>query len=90
VNRSTRRAGLGELAQQGVDLALGADVDAARGVEAQHRREAGGQPAGERELLLVAAGQPPCLALARVSIDSASIAFCTRRVSSRRLIGPSA
>ena len=33
-----RGAGRGELAQQVVDLALGADVDAARRVEAEERR----------------------------------------------------
>ena len=43
------------LAQQHVDLALGADVDAARRVEAEHRLEARREPAGERELLAVAA-----------------------------------
>ena len=47
----------GELAHQPVDLGLGADVDALRRlVEDQHRRLRR-QPAGQRHLLLVAAGE---------------------------------
>ena len=47
----------GQLGQQPVHLGLGADVDAAgRLVDDQHPR-AGGQPLGEHDLLLVAAGQ---------------------------------
>ena len=41
-----RRAGLGEVAQQHVDLVLGADVDAAGGVEAEHRRGRRRRPSG--------------------------------------------
>src|SRR4029078_12473462 len=58
-----RRAGFRELAQERVDLALGADVDAARRVEAEHRADAAGDPACDRHLLLVAAGQAPDLTL---------------------------
>ena len=65
-----RRAGLRQLAQQSVDLALGADVDAAGRVEAEHRPDAAGDPARDGDLLLVAARQAPDLAAARVSIWS--------------------
>ena len=65
-----RRVGTGQVAQQAVDLALGPDVDAARGVEAQHRLDAAGYPARNRHLLLVAAGQPAHLgAGARVDLQ---------------------
>ena len=46
-----------EVAQELVDLLLGADVDAARRVEAEHRPDAARDPPGDRHLLLVAAGQ---------------------------------
>ena len=69
-----RRARRRELAQELVDLALGADVDAARRVEAEHRPDAAGDPARDRHLLLVAARQAADLApAARVSIWSCSI-----------------
>ena len=55
-------AGRGQVAQQDVDLGLGADVDPARGVEAQHRLDAAGDPARDRHLLLVPAGEAPHLA----------------------------
>ncbi len=61
---------VGELAQQSVDLRLGLDVDAPGGVEAQQHLEAGGQPAADRQLLLVATGQPAHLALgAHVDVE---------------------
>ena len=56
-------AGLREVAEQHVDLLLRADVDAAGRVEAEHRVHATGDPAGDRHLLLVAAGQAADLAL---------------------------
>ena len=66
-----RRALRRELAQQPVDLALGADVDAARRIEAEDRPRAGGDPARDRHLLLVAAGEPLHLALrARVDLQA--------------------
>ena len=65
-----RGAVLGEPAQERVDLALRADVDAARRVEAEQRAEAGGEPARDRDLLLVAAREPAHLALrARVDLQ---------------------
>ncbi len=51
------RAVGGEVAQELVDLMLGADVDAAGRVEAEERPDAAGDPAGDRHLLLIAAGQ---------------------------------
>ena len=57
-----RGAGLRQVAEQHVDLVLGADVDAAGRVEAEHRPHAAGDPARDRHLLLVAAGEPPHLA----------------------------
>src|SRR5207244_1458794 len=39
--------GLGEVPQQQVDLLLRPDVDAASGVEAQHRVHSSGDPAGD-------------------------------------------
>ena len=51
------RPSRGQLAHQPVDLGLGADVDALRRlVEDQHARLRR-QPAGQRDLLLVAAGE---------------------------------
>ena len=47
----------GELAQQAVDLLLGAHVDAAGRVEAEDGAGVGGDPAGDGHLLLVAAGE---------------------------------
>ena len=65
-----RLALAGEFAQQPVDLLLGADVDAARRVEAEHGAGVRGDPARDRHLLLVAAGQPLDLALrARVDLQ---------------------
>ena len=57
-----RRAVLGELAQQRVDLALRPDVDAPRGVVAKEHGEPRREPAGDRDLLLVSAREPPHLA----------------------------
>ena len=50
-------ASRGQVSEQLVDLLLRADVDAARRVEAEHRLDAAGYPPGDRDLLLVAAGQ---------------------------------
>ena len=52
-----RQAGRGELAEQRVDVLLGADVDAARRVVEQEHLRVGGQGAGDDDLLLVTAGQ---------------------------------
>ena len=52
-----RAARLGLGADDGVDLALGADVDAAHRVVHEHDLGGGAQRAGEQRLLLVAAGQ---------------------------------
>src|SRR5439155_25396975 len=57
-----------ELAQQRIDLALRADVDPPRRIEAEQNTEAGGQPAGNGDLLLIATAQAPSLPLrARVN-----------------------
>ena len=64
VQQHGRAAGR-QLAQQLVDLALRADVDAPRRVEAEQRPDAGRDPAGDRHLLLVAARQPADLGRAR-------------------------
>ena len=53
-----RRSRRGEFADKRVDLSLGADIDAARGIEAQQRVEAAGEPARDHNLLLIAAAQP--------------------------------
>ena len=46
-----------EIAEQPVDLRLGADVDAARGLVDDQHPGAEGEPLGERHLLLVAAAE---------------------------------
>ena len=56
-------AGPGEVAKQDVDLVLGADVDPAGRIEAEHRLHAPGDPPRDRHLLLVAAREPAHLAL---------------------------
>jgi hypothetical protein len=63
-----RGAVRGELAQERVDLALGADVDAAGRVEAEQGLEPVREPAGDRHLLLVAAREPADLPL-RPGVD---------------------
>ena len=61
---------LGELAQEAVDLVFGADIDATRRVEAEHRPDPAGDPTGDGHLLLVAAGQLPDLGRgARVDLE---------------------
>ena len=50
-------AAVGEGADELVDLAAGADVDAAGGLVEQQHPAVAQQPAGEHDLLLVAAGQ---------------------------------
>ena len=47
----------GQLAHQLVDAVLGTDVDAARGLVHEHDQRVDAQPAGEHDLLLVAAGE---------------------------------
>ena len=69
---------VGERADEVVHLVLGSDVDAARRVEQQHHAQATGEPAGDRHLLLVAAGQPAHLAR-RPGVD---------RQSADRLVDP--
>ena len=60
----------GELAEERVDLLLRPDVDAARRVEAEDGAGARGDPAGDGDLLLVAAGEPLDLALgARIDLQ---------------------
>ena len=51
-----RGTGVGELAQQAVELLLGADVDAAGRVVEQDHARPGQQPLADHHLLLVAAG----------------------------------
>src|SRR2546421_415542 len=50
-----RRATGGQLLDQAVDLALGSDVDASRGIETQQRLETADEPSRDADLLLVAA-----------------------------------
>ena len=50
-------AGCGEAADEGVDLGASADVDAAGGLVEQQHPRAVHEPAGEQDLLLVAAGE---------------------------------
>src|SRR5581483_599216 len=50
-----RRTLAGQAPEQGVDLTLRADVDAAGRIEAEHRAKAAREPARDRDLLLVAA-----------------------------------
>ena len=58
----------GQLVQQPVDLALGADVDAARRLVEDQDVAVAQQPFGDDDLLLVAAGeQPRLLAVGRAS-----------------------
>ena len=47
----------GQLGDQAVDLGLGADVDAARGLVEQQDAALAQQPARQHDLLLVAAGE---------------------------------
>ena len=48
---------VGEVADQGVALRAGADVDASRGLVQEQHAAVAQQPAGEHDLLLVATGQ---------------------------------
>ena len=52
-----RAAGLGEVAHHDVEFVLGADIDAAGRIEQQQDAAFGEQPFGDRDLLLVAAGE---------------------------------
>ncbi len=54
-----RRARGGELAHQGIDLTLGADVDASGRIETQQSIEPSRKPARDDDLLLIAAAQAP-------------------------------
>ncbi len=60
VEHDGRAAGC-QLAQQGVDLAFGLDVDAPCRVKAEQRAETAHKPAAHGHLLLVAAGETPHL-----------------------------
>ena len=53
-----RRPGVGHLAQQPIDLMLGADIDAAGRIEAKQGLKPGGDPSCDHHFLLVAAAQP--------------------------------
>ena len=83
-----RGAGLGEVAEQHVDLALGADVDAARRVEAEHRLHAARRPsarsspsAGCRRTAAAPRPRPGC--------RSGAVAIAPRRPSVARRRGRS-
>ena len=85
-----RLALLGQLAQQPVDFLLGANVDAARRIEAQDGPRIGGDPARDRHLLLVAAGQALHLALrARVDLQPLDRAADHARARGACRSGPS-
>ena len=72
---------VGEPADEGVDLGAGADVDAAGGLVEQQDPAAVQQPAGEDDLLLVAAGQGARLA---VHAGGADVEDSTCSVAARR------
>ena len=78
-------AGVGERAHQLVDLALGADVDAARRLVEDHHLGLHRQPLGEHDLLLVAAGERADRASTprRAECRVARAALGIRRVSRR-------
>ena len=66
------RPGVGHLAQQPINLLLGADVDAARRIEAQQGLESRRNPSCDHHLLLVAAAQSAQLGL-RSGVDLQSL-----------------
>ena len=82
-----RGAGGRQLADELVDLALRADVDPARRVVEQERPHAALQPAGDRDLLLVAAREPPRLGL-RAGVDLQPARWPRRPVSARPARSP--
>ena len=57
VNKQDGQALIGDLAHERIDLLLGADVDAARRIEAEQGLEPGRDPAGDDDLLHVAAAE---------------------------------
>ena len=61
---------IGELADQRLDLGLGADVDAARRLVEDQELRVHAQPAGEQHLLLIAAGQLADLLLGARALDA--------------------
>ena len=67
-----RRAAGRQLAQQGVNLVLGLDIDAPGGVKAEQGTKAGHEPAANRDFLLVPAGKPPHLGC-RPGIDRKAV-----------------
>ena len=68
--RTTARPLPRELADERLDLGLGADVDAARRVVEDEEPWGGGQHAGEEHLLLVAAGELGELLVAARGLDA--------------------
>ena len=66
------RPGVGHFAQQPINLMLGADVDAARRIEAKQGLESCRNPSCNHHLLLVAAAQPAQLGL-RSGVDLQSL-----------------
>ena len=70
---------VGQLAHQLVDLALGADVDAARRLVEDHQLRPHRQPLGQHHLLLVAARQRARLGVSTDGALMPSRARCARR-----------
>ena len=65
-----REAGPGEFADQSLDLGLGTDVDAARGLVEDQELGVGAKPSGQQDLLLVAARQFPDRLLGTGAFDA--------------------
>ena len=87
-----RHAARGEIAQDAVDVRLGADVDAARRLIDDEDARVARQPLGEQHLLLVAARQIAHLALdvRRGDAQLVDIALADLRASRPSTAGPSA
>ncbi len=85
-----RAARFGEVAHQQIELVLGADIDAARRIEEEQDAAFGEQPLGDRDLLLVAAGEGAGAGpeRARVDLDAVEDAGSTASVSASPSIRP--
>ena len=79
-NRAAR-VGIG--ADQAIEFVLGADVDAAGGIEQQQDPAFGEQPFGDRDLLLVAAGEGADARPQRAAIDVDALEHASTAALSR-------
>ena len=84
-DRDDADALVGEVAQDGVDLRLGADVDAARRLVDEEHARVDGKQLGQRHLLLVAAGK---LRHRLVHAGAANAEPLAHRFGERRLAAP--